>query len=415
MTKVDNRLAYLTHNVPGVGGRMKTVPGDFRVEEIPLYEASGEGTHTYFLLEKEGVTTIQAVRQVARALDVPEREIGYAGLKDADAITRQVMSVEHIDPARVLELSLPRIRIEWARPHRNKLKLGHLWGNRFVIRIRETDTSRCDDVRAMLATLERKGVPNYFGPQRFGRRGDNWEIGRAIIRQDWRAATDALLGRPLASEGPDVRRAREAYEAQDYAGAADAWPPSFRDEKRACRALAQTQGAHKRAVLSINMTLRRLYLSAFQSYLFNSIVAARQSTLDQLIVGDLAWRHASRSVFSVEDAAVEQPRCDAFEISPSGPLFGYRMTEAKGEPGATEARVLAESGLEPRSFRQPGGHKTKGARRPLRFQPTDIAVETGQDEHGPYLELRFALRAGCYATALLREVCKTPAFDVPTA
>ncbi len=404
-------MPYLTTEVPGIGGRIKDAPDDFQVEEVPLYEACGEGTHTYFQVEKESLSTMRAVRDVARALGVRERDVGYAGLKDADAVTRQVFSIEHVDPEKVLGLEVPRITIRWAKQHGNKLKLGHLRGNRFVIKLRDADASRIDDVRTMADVLTRRGVPNHFGPQRFGNRGNTWQIGRAMLAADWHEAVNLLLGRPGPGDTGDVLRARNAYEEGDYVTAAEAWPHPFRDERSACRTLVKTKGSHKRAFFSVNIGLKRLYISAFQSYLFNAVVATRLSTLDRLMTGDLAWRHANGAVFTVEDAAVEQPRCDAFEISPSGPLFGYRMTEPQGEPGEIEARILAGAQLEPGDFRASGAHKVKGARRPLRFRPDDFSADTGSDERGDYIELRFALRSGCYATSLLRELCKTPELD----
>ena len=156
----------------------------------------------------------------------------------------------------------------------------------------------------------------------------------------------------------------------------------------------------------MDRAIKRLYVSAYQAWLFNQVVAARIDGLDRLMVGDLAWRHANGAAFLVEDAAEEQPRCDAFEISPSGPLFGYRMTEAQGEPGDMERQPLLDAGLTPEDFRAPAAQKARGARRPLRFGLADVVVDSGQDGDGPYIELRFALPSGCYATTVLREVCK---------
>ena len=114
-------------------------------------------------------------------------------------------------------------------------------------------------------------------------------------------------------------------------------------------------------------------------------------------------------MFQVEDAEAEQPRADAFEISPSGPLFGYRMSQPSGEPGEIEARVLAAESLSPNAFRAEK-LRLKGARRALRFQPGDPNIRLGADERGAYLELRFTLPRGCYATSLLRELfAETPA------
>jgi len=112
-------------------------------------------------------------------------------------------------------------------------------------------------------------------------------------------------------------------------------------------------------------------------------------------------------VFHVEDVAAEQARCDAQEISPTAPLFGYRMTEPHGEPQQIEQQVLAAQGHGPGAFRAAGAHKVKGGRRPLRFVPTECSAECERDDVGEFIELRFVLPSGCYATALLREICKT--------
>jgi len=399
-------LPCFTADVPGLGGRIKTRPADFQVEEAPLYEACGEGTHVFFCIEKTGLSTLRAVHDIARALGVPHRAIGYAGLKDSDAITRQVLSVEHVPPERIERLETSRIRVLWARRHGNKLKLGHLKGNRFVIRIRQAAPGRLSEVRDMLALLARRGVPNYFGTQRFGARGDTWQLGRAMLKQDWAEFIAIMLGRPGEQDYGDVLRARRLFEEGRYEEAARAWPYSFRDERRACATMARTKGSHKRAFFAVDKNLKRFYISAFQSYLFNQVVAQRIHALDRLLPGDLAWRHANGAVFRVADPEIEQPRADAFEISPSGPLFGYRMTEPEGAPREIEHRVLASEGMEPGHFRVEGAHKISGARRPLRFAPRDWDAATGRDDLGEYYELRFFLEPGCYATSLLREICK---------
>ena len=182
------------------------------------------------------------------------------------------------------------------------------------------------------------------------------------------------------------------------------WPGMYRDERRALKTMSRTKGNHRRSFLSIDRGLRKFYVSAFQSYLFNQVVAARvqAGTLGTLEVGDLAEVHRNGAVFEVLDAGVEQPRADALEISPSGPLYGSRMTEPTGEPGAREAQLLQEYELTPRSLAQ-GPLRVRGARRGLRFQPKDARIELGADERGTYLELHFVLPKGCYATALLRE------------
>jgi tRNA pseudouridine13 synthase len=377
---------------------------DFVVEELPLYPPCGTGTHTYFLLEKRGLSTMQAVQDIAQALNVRRRAIGYAGLKDARAVTRQWMSVEHVAPEQVQSLQIARMQVLTTARHTNKLHLGHLAGNRFEIKVRRTEGHRLAELQDALGTLQRLGVPNYFGRQRFGGRGDAWEVGRAIVRGDVEEALDIVLGRPLPQDQGNVRRARQLYEASRYVEAGRAWPGLFRDERRALRALQRTGGKKKRAFLAIDHMLRRFYVSAYQSYLFNRVVAERLPTgLSQLLRGDLAWLHSKGAVFEVQDPRVEQPRADAFEISPTGPLFGYRMTHPSGQPEELESQVLASEAIEPAAFRSEK-LRVKGERRPLRFQPADASIRLGADQRGAYLELRFTLQRGCYATSLLREI-----------
>ncbi|MBU0641110.1 MAG: tRNA pseudouridine(13) synthase TruD [Planctomycetes bacterium] len=385
-------------------GIIKADYEDFCVEELPLYEASGTGTHTYFLLEKAGLSTMQAVHDIARALNVGRRDIGYAGLKDARAVTRQWMSIEHVEPERLMALEIPRLRVLDVSRHSNKLRLGHLHGNRFVIKVRQTEPERLAEFQDALATLAQRGVPNYFGQQRFGGRGDSWAVGQAILRGDTDTALDIALGRPLKTDHGSVRRARVLYEQGKYLEAARAWPGMFRDERRALKALAKTGGKKRRGFLAIDKATRRFYVSAYQSYLFNAVVAARvPNGLEQLWAGDLAWIHASDAVFAIDDPTQEQPRADRFEISPSGPLFGYRMSQPTGAAGELEATILSAERLEPEAFRS-GPLRVKGARRPLRFRPADPEIRLGADQRGAYLELRFALPRGCYATVLLRNL-----------
>lgn len=399
---------YLTAEVPGIGGTIKTFLEDFFVEEVPLYEPIDTGTHVFFCIEKRQIDTLKAIRTIADALGRRAQEIGAAGLKDARAVSRQILSIEHVDPAAIEALELPDIRVLWARRHRNKLKLGHLRGNRFVIKLRGARPDGKADAEAALEILRRRGVPNYFGPQRFGMRGDSWQIGRAIVKQDEKEAIDVLCGRPGELDSPAVYRARQLYEAGQFYESSKVWPYSCREERIAVKAMMKSKGSHRRALFAIDRSVKRLYVSAYQSWLFNQILAERirLGALDQVWTGDMAWLHDRGAAFLVEDAATEQPRADRLEISPSGPLFGSRTTMAQGRAGEMETAVLAAEGVTPEHFRNVKGQKVRGARRPLRFPLHDLEFADGKDENGPYFELRFYLPAGCYATSLLRELCK---------
>lgn len=403
----EYRLPYLTAETRGTGGALKRFDEDFFVEEIPLYPASGEGTHVYFTIEKRGLTTLAAINLIARDLGRRPHEIGYAGLKDAHGITRQRFSLEHVEPDRVAALDLGRVRVLSVERHGNKIKLGHLAGNRFRIRIRDVAPDAHERAEAVFKILSRRGVPNYFGPQRFGARGDNAAVGRAVLREDYDTALALLLGRPTERDHGDALEARKQFDSGNVQGAAKLWARVSPENARVCRALGPTSGRNVREAWSaVHRTLRRLYVSAVQSELFNRVLNARIAGIDHLDDGDLAWKHANGACFRVLDAAQEQPRCDAFEISPTGPLFGRRMTEAQGCPGEIEQRVLAESGLGPEHLRSSAAGRLKGARRPLRVPLTHETVTVGKDERGRYLELAFVLPPGAYATSVLREVRK---------
>jgi tRNA pseudouridine13 synthase len=401
-------LPYLTAGLAGVACTARERPVDFAVEELPAYAPSGQGDHVYFAIEKVGLSTRAAIERLAAALDVAPRAIGFAGLKDARAVARQVLSLEHADPERVAGLELERLRVLWVDRHRNKLRRGHLRGNRFALRLRGAAVEREADVRAVLAVLEAVGVPNYFGEQRFGLRGDNWRVGRALLERDWAAAAAWLAGRPGEGDRPAVRRARELFDAGEYGRAARAWPGQFRSAVRLARAMQRHGGDARAALRAVGGEELRFAVSAYQALLFDRVLAARlaQGTLAELLLGDLAWRHANGAVFRVEDPDRERPRALALEVSPSGPLFGRRMTAPGGEPGSIEVGVLAAEGLSEEALRGRGPYAWKGARRPLRVPLGEPSCAAAEDARGPYLGLAFALPPGAYATAVLREITK---------
>ena len=172
---------------------MKFEPEDFIVEEIPLYEPSRSGIHTFFAIRKRSLTTYDAINRIARELHVNHRSIGYAGLKDKHAITTQVLSVEGIPPEQVLKLKVPQIQILWAERHSHKLRVGHLQANRFEITLRYASPQTLPDVEKKMAQLSTEGVPNRYGEQRFGNKQDSHLIGKALLNKDWERALGYVL------------------------------------------------------------------------------------------------------------------------------------------------------------------------------------------------------------------------------
>lgn len=391
----------LTRDIPGTGGLFKTQAEDFQVEEIPAYLPCGAGEHLYLLVEKRHLTTIDLVHELARSCGIREREIGYAGLKDARGVTRQWLSL----PAQAAEGKLDgeqdRFRILTRSRHRNKLRLGHLRGNRFRIRIREVNAGALDRAEQILARLREKGAPNTFGEQRFGAFGNSHRIGRALVREDFDQAIREIIGDPRQIRDPRWQEGATRFAAGDLQGALAVLPDNLRHERKIVHALLHGR-TPRQAMLALPQRLLRLYLSAYQSLLFDRIVAERLPDLGLLQLGDLAMKHANGAVFSVTDPEREQLRADAFEISPSAPLFGCQVLLASGTAGALEERILREEVLRLEAFALPGPLRMEGSRRALRVP----LGETSLCGEGGDLWLSFSLPAGSYATCVLREVMK---------
>jgi tRNA pseudouridine13 synthase len=398
-------LPYLTRDLPGVGGRIREALDDFRVEEMPLYEACGEGTHVYFQLRKAGIPTPAAVERIARHMGVRRSDVGVAGLKDAHAVTTQWMSLEHADAGKLAAYHDSQMRVTWTGRHTNKLRPGHLAGNRFRIRVRGLGAEAVAPARAILDVLRRRGVPNMFGRQRFGARGDTAALGRALVRRELDEFVALCLGRPRSDDPPDCRAARDAFDAGHFSRALACWPRHYANERRALAAYRKKRHAGA-ALAAIDKRMRRLYISAFQSAIFNDVLLRRLDTIDRVFAGDYAQKTDTGGMFLVEDETAEQPRAGRFEISPTGPVPGYRASLAEGQPGRIEREVLAAHGVTQEAFRGLGALKAKGTRRALRFRIEQLDLRAGADDRGTFIELCFVAPPGCYATVVLREVMK---------
>lgn len=342
------RVPWLTQDIPGIGGQIRVHNEDFIVDEVPAYEPCGEGEHVYFRVEKRGVSTGLLIKEIAANLGIQTKSISCAGLKDKHAIARQTLSVFGVPEQAVQDLSLDDATVLWVNRHKNKLRTGHLRGNRFEIRIRNVDQAATEHLPGIAAQLLSKGVPNAYGPQRFGYRKTNQIAGYHLLRNDRQALID--MG---------VRH------------------PSYR--------------------------IRQLFVSALQSALFNQVVTLRMQMqkLDTVIDGDLAKKTDTGGMFTVEDVTIDQARAKRWEISATGPMYGYKMMPAKRDAAAIEAQVLADSGIQLEEFR---AVKAKGLRRPLRYYPEGLTIDLETEDT---VLVSFFAPKGSYATMLLRELMKT--------
>jgi tRNA pseudouridine13 synthase len=393
---------YLTTEIPGIGGAIKESQEDFRVDEIPLYQPCGEGEHLYVEIEKRGITTLEAIRRIAKALRVQERDIGYAGMKDAKGITRQTISIPRVKPELVMGLDIPAVRPVSAICHRNKLKLGHLAGNRFRLVIRGVAEGAAGRAESVLRVLEERGVPNIFGPQRYGIQGNSHTIGRALLLGDHKGAIDAIIGDSSTITDAGWKAAIDAYHRGELQESLKLLPGGCRTEREILQRLADRPEKPEKALHAINPRLKSLYLSAWQSALFDRVVLQRINSLNQIESGDLAWKHINGACFLVENLDEEAPRCASFEISPTGPLFGSCMTWPGGEVRSREENILSSEGLTPEGPPNSWPQRFEGARRPLRVPVMDCVTNS----EGDNLAIGFTLPKGSYATAVLREVMK---------
>lgn len=350
-------LPLLTADLPGTGGTIKVTPEDFVVDEVPAYLPSGSGQHLYLWIEKCQLTTNDVAHMLARCLGVNERDIGYAGQKDRHALTRQWFSVATNKDE--LRLDDDRARVLTASRHGNKLRLGHSKGNRFTLILRGVESSAKVRAQAIFARLAATGLPNFFGPQRFGRHHDNAALGAALLG----------LG-----EHPDAKRA------------------------------------------SRDRHTRRLALSALQSELFNRCLTERitDGLWERVVPGDVLQRRGGGS-FTTTDVALDTERLIKGEVDVTGPMPGPReRPEAQGEAREREDRVLAAAGI-PRDAFVNGRGEAEGARRSYRIPLVDVivrALDTNENDNA--LELTFALPPGSYATRVVAELTKTT-IDLPAS
>jgi tRNA pseudouridine13 synthase len=358
---LELELPYITKRLPGIGGELRATPDHFVVEEIALYTPQGDGQHLYVNLTKVGLTTKEVQDQLARLFQLKPGDVSFAGMKDKHARTTQTFSlnVGHQPPAMVEQFvadSIQRIHdsldveVHWANLHRNKLRLGHLLGNRFAITI--TDLAIGLDEAATRAQIivdemARRGVPNFFGPQRFGVKGTNARQGMEL-----------LLGE-------------------------------------------RTQAAR---------WLRRLLATSYQSYLCNRYLARRveMGAFEHLLMGDVAKKHATGGMFAVTDVTMEQPRYVAQEISFTAPIYGAKMWAATDDAAMLEAEILASSPVTLEHLERFGMDGTRRLGRLLLPECTVAADEALQG-----ITITFALPKGAFATTILREVMKVDEAQIP--
>lgn len=400
----------LLDDMPLVAGCIKVRPEDFVVDELPLYEPCGEGEHLYMSVRKRGMSHETMTRLIANGMGVKPRAVGTAGRKDRNAVTTQLVSV-HLpgEPDRIPMFSHEGIEVAWHDRHTNKLRTGHLIGNRFDIRIREIDPVKVTILQKRLNVLAEQGLPNAFGPQRFGNEQNNQLLGAALVTNQF----EQLVSLILAGDEKHHGAARDG----DYKTAFESWPLGNPVQQTVLEALVQGKKAQA-ACRRISKSMQKLWVNALQSWVFNLTLhrRLREGTWNTLLEGDLAWKHLGGGrtfEATAEDIATKefQHRVTCMELSPTGPLWGPKMRMPKGEVLEGELADLEEGGVVD-ALQHNDKRLAAGARRPLRVPLNNTSIGSGVDEHGGFVRVQFELPAGSYATVVVEELLGVPSFKL---
>ncbi len=411
-------MDYYITDSPGCGGAIKSSAEDFLVSEVFEDLRYEGGRYLVLDVEKTNWDTHHLIREMARRLRISQKRFGWAGTKDKKAVTRQRISIMNLDESALESVKLPDLKITVLGRTNRAVGLGDLLGNRFQIIIREL----CGpDPAARLAAVtgeieKQKGVPNYFGVQRFGDiRPVTHRVGEALTRGSIEEAVFIYLALPFAGEPAGTREARERlWKDRDIPAALKALPGYLHYELAMCNYLVEHPGdyAHSFDVLSPN--LKRLFVHAYQSYLFNRILSRRLDAglpLTRAEEGDVVC-FARRGLPNMEKTqAVTPDNLEAVNrLAERGrafltlPLIGFETVLGEGAEGEIERKVIEEEGISRQGFRilQNPDLGSRGTRRAA-LCPVIPQIEV----EGKLAKLQFVLPKGSYATVVLREYMKS--------
>lgn len=401
----------------GTNGVIRQSNEDFFVDEVPLQLPSGEGPNTWIHMEKNGRTTLDVVLDIARELHISRKRTGFAGMKDRSAITRQWLCISNITPEELPDFNevLHNVKILEIKQNQKKLRMGQLRGNKFKINIRNTEDPAEDKEIAekVLESLKIIGVPNYYGYQRFGEvRSTTHLVGKCLVEGDIKKAVDTYIGNPNEEEHNLPYESRKLYDEGKLQEAYDLMPKSMRYEKSMIKELMIGQNKHGeilekdyiRAIESLPKPLKRMFVNAYESYLFNKIVNERAKIgIDKYFDGDIIIDKEEHWVHEINEDTIEEDLKN-FVLNPTAPLLGSKVPFAEGKQGIIERKVIEDENITKESFECPKTPKlgSHGVRRSVRFKIEDTNVE--QIDNG--ISVEFFIPKGCYATAVLREIMK---------
>jgi len=397
MVDVMTGLAYLSRT-EGTGGAIARAPEDFIVEEITEggkilrigkeFMMNGEpGNYSVFALQKRMWSTQDAIKALADALGVQTRCFSAAGNKDRNAVTAQLISCWGVKPERIMKISIKDLKILGCWASNKPIEIGGLLGNRFKIRIDGVE----ERTAARKVIEETDGLfPNYFGPQRFGMRGNNHIVGRHIVRGDVQAAVKEFIENG-EDEDPDSRNARSTARNEGINGRTlELFPRKLNHERTMIRHLLRKPGDYVGAIKEIPRNLQMILVQSYQSYIFNLMLSER------IRAGELEPKDGE-STCGLNSYGFIDPETKGNEHTLSR-MIGYDTIPTEAEEG-----ILWKEGIETANFRirHLPELSMKGSARPFLSNMKRFRI-SGKEKY--VMTLGFALPKGSYATVAVREV-----------
>nr|WP_321349464.1 tRNA pseudouridine(13) synthase TruD [uncultured Methanoregula sp.] len=405
----DLGMRYYASDVPGIGGKLRSVPEDFIVEEIPLEKGGTTGPYLICNLTKTNWELQHAVKEIAKRLGISHRRIGWAGTKDRNAITKQRISIYDVTAERVAEVRLKDLVLEPVGTSNESLLLGDLQGNRFDILIRDADSPDLAGRVENITKTASEGIPNYFGIQRFGAlRPVTHEVGKWILKGDYEQAVVTYIGMAFPAESEATRIVRSAFmESRDIETALHRFPVQLSFERSMLHHLQGHPEDYAGALLELPPKLLSMFVSAFQSYLFNCALSQRfddghtmQDPLpgDMLIFGNGRTDTATAANLTAVSLHIRRGRCTIALFMPGKEMAAGQV------PDATTAALLEKHQITPDDF----GRAAKFVRTKFEgaYRPISLKTEIGSSLENNNVHLKFTLPPGHYATTVCREFMK---------
>ncbi|MFO8132635.1 MAG: tRNA pseudouridine(13) synthase TruD [Thermoplasmatota archaeon] len=402
---------------PGIGGCIKTRPEDFIVEEQPRLPPPGDGKQVIARVTAARWETNDLIENIASRLGIPAGYIGFAGMKDKQAVTSQYMSFP-VSLQRVRMLDIPRVTVEVLYRSRKPVYRGQLAGNHFHVTIRDASGSE-EQAQAIQRQIHSTGgFPNFFGVQRFGiLRPITHVVGRYMVAGDYEQAVMTYAANPLPGEDDVCCGARRwLQETRDFAGALERYPARLNFERRMVAYLAEHPGDWTGALRQLPGGLLQMFVHAYQSWLFNRMVSERIRRgipIDMAVSGDVVLPMDRGDMQQENGIPVTGRNLDKVNRQiarhrclPSAVLIGTEAMLAAGEMGEVEQAVLDQENVSGDDFTisEMPSLSSRGLRRAVLAPLTSLRMSMADD----MAWLSFSLPKGCYATCLLREVMKAP-------